>query len=288
MGLFSGGWRTGNREQALAWVARQKPDSPGLLSVVSQSEDPEVRKAALEKISDPKVLQGIVLLDRAETSVLAAKRVQDPEVLAEAAKDYCLSAACAITDPETLLEIALNREGGFFHAPEESARVREKIKDPAFDATLAACRISGAAVAGMSDDGMLERVQDEAEDPIVQVCAMRRRIHLRPELAAEIVADGSVPLDRRVTALREGRFSADELRELADTAQEEKIRTAAIDRITDPELRKAYCLRDNYHHFRAEIRREYPKGKQDGHYIEVTVLRCPFCGKETETRRNCP
>ncbi len=114
-------WKTNKKEQlaeAITAVHREN-DPKKLREIALEAYFPEIQSAALEKISDPKILQDIILAQSTSYEIrrAAVSRISDPAVLAEIAMQRQAypadgDAIARLTDPKILKQIALKEQGG--------------------------------------------------------------------------------------------------------------------------------------------------------------------------------
>ncbi len=114
-------WKTNKKEQlpeAITAVHRES-DPKKLCEIVMEAFFPEVRSAALEKISDPKLLKDIILAQNTSYEIrhAAVGRISQAAVLAEIAVQRQAypadgEAVARLSDPALLKMIALSEQGG--------------------------------------------------------------------------------------------------------------------------------------------------------------------------------
>ena len=121
MKLFEPIWKTNKREkleEALAAV-REITDPGKLQEAALSAYFPEVRSAALERITDQKLLHKVILANDTDYEIRreAVRRISDPEVLTEIAMQRQAypadgDAIAMLSDQEQLRRIALSEQGG--------------------------------------------------------------------------------------------------------------------------------------------------------------------------------
>lgn len=197
MRLFEPAWKTGKREkldEALAAV--RKIDDPGKLREAALfAYLPEVQSAALERITDPRVLSEVILANSTAYEIRreAVSRISDPEILAEIAMQRQAypadgDAIAMLSDPEQLRRIALSEQGG------EQDKAVYKIDDQQVLGEIAVNAKKGSArktaIRCITDPGILLNIMFSAEEVYTRSEAFDRLVKLRnsrklPEFSEE-------------------------------------------------------------------------------------------------------
>lgn len=197
MKLFEPVWKTNKREkldEALAAV-RELDDPLKLRDAALNAYLPEVQSAALERITDPRVLCEVILANNTAYEIRreAVRRISDPEILAEIAmrrQAYPADgdAIAMLSDQDQLRRIALSEQGG------EQDKAVYKISDQQVLAEIAVSAKKGSArktaIRNITDPGILLHILAGAEEVYTRSEAFDRLIYLRkagrlPELSEE-------------------------------------------------------------------------------------------------------
>lgn len=123
---FAPGWKNKDKEKALAWIARQKPASGELAKAAAGSTDPEIRKAAIERIRNNNLLIDLVVnkglsgeLAKAAIGSISGDR-DLLQLLQESglslSMDRCAQIVDKLTEEESLYRIAVDPK--MIHLPE--------------------------------------------------------------------------------------------------------------------------------------------------------------------------
>lgn len=181
MGVFEPLWKTDNiqkKEEAVKAVS-QITDEQKLRNVVLQAPLSEVSMAALEKISDPRILKEIILAESPafEIKHAAVSRLSDPADLAEIAvqrKAYPADgdAIAMLDDEEMLFRIAMSEQGW------EQSKAVYKIRNPQKLAEIAARAEKGVArktaIRTLEDPGALIGLIRDTGEVFIRAEVFRR------------------------------------------------------------------------------------------------------------------
>ena len=245
MKLFEPIWKTNKREkleEALAAV-REITDPGKLQEAALSAWFPEVRSAALERITDQKMLHKVILANETDYEIRrdAVRRISDPEVLTEIAMQRQAypadgDAIAMLSDQEQLRRIALSEQGG------EQDKAVYKIGDQGVLGEIAENAKKGSArktaIRNITDAGILLDVMSAAEEVYTRGEAYDRLVLLRrtgklPKLSEEQhrkVIDFIVHEDDRNVRIELNEFcTTDDLMRIYREAARYDLRAKALD-----------------------------------------------------------
>ncbi len=186
MGLFEPVWKTNKREkldEALDAV-REINDLKKLREAVLSASLPEVRSAALERITDQRVLREIILENGAPYEIKreAVRRISDPEILSEIAmlrQAYPADgeAIAVLSDQDQLRHIALSEQGGEQDKAVYKIRDQQVLAEIAVDANKTDARKT--AIRNITDPWILLQLLAGAEDVDTWSEAYERLVQLQ-------------------------------------------------------------------------------------------------------------
>ncbi len=262
MKFFEPIWKTNKREkleEALAAV-REITDPGKLQEAALSAWFPEVRSAALERITDQKMLHKVILANETDYEIRreAVRRISDPEVLTEIAMQRQAypadgDAIAMLSDQEQLRRIALSEQGG------EQDKAVYKIGDQGVLGEIAENAKKGSArktaIRNITDPGILLDVMSTAEEVYTRGEAYDRLVLLRrtgklPKLSEEQhrkVIDFIVHEDDRNVRIELNEFcTTDDLMRIYREAARYDLRAKALDSLVrdrafpDSELQEAW------------------------------------------------
>lgn len=186
MGLFDPVWKTSKPEklQEALEAVREIRDPNKLRDIALSAYLPEVRYAALERISDPQVLKEVILANSTSYEIRrdAAERISDPAVLTEIAMQRQAypadgDAIAKLSDPGLLKQIALSEQGG------EQDKAVYKLTDQKDLAEVAVNAKKGSArktaIRNITDAGILLEILSKSEEVYTRSEAFDRLLQLR-------------------------------------------------------------------------------------------------------------
>lgn len=268
MGLFEPGWKSKDKEKALKWIYRQKGRNPALRDAVLQSGDYEVKKAALEQITDDKLLEEIITHQELQERDVyhlrrrSAKRVSDQRVLEKLAKAGYLQAAEALTDPAICLDAATNLN--FFDQTVLSTVTKEEIGLAVIWQLKKTGDWSALIAAGKKTP--YEKAAREAAETLIKNSVFT---------AEEIAENPTWAVSARVAAISLV-SNQDFCLKLAENDSNGKIRKAAKHMVTDPVIRREYC-KEGIHEWE-DVASDYDEVGE--HVYARFKQRCKYCGIE--------
>ena len=299
MGIFSQGWKSQDKEKALKWVLKQTGTEIGLLRAAKFAADAEVRRMAVEKMTDQRLLVEVVKAYKYsddETGLLAGQRITDQNQLKSLAQDHNKWAVKSLRDQNILLSIATDPtfDTGHFNidALEEPADTRRKLAQIAVERIIELGKVD-----------LLEQIAKESRYDEAALRAAQALMDSFPERVLTIPTDTSFNPSVRVAATE---YISDEetLSEIADFYIEanrnldpqnivgrisnDRVTRTAIQRIKDPEKRKKYC--PIYKNETWVHQWEWIDKETDGRFSSVIgstiyyphYFRCVLCGTQTE------
>lgn len=279
MALFEPGWKKKDPAKVLQWINKQQYNSDGLIDAVLGREEPEIRKAALERItrdmsrkyiidhtSDDALLEEII---RGKTGEeirrYAAAKIGDPAVLTELAKDRYLCAVEALEEEPVLLDIIL--DPAFFRAEipgKPSGNLRaEYLAQAAFRRlkTPDLTEIAKKTPYGIVAREVVGRIEDRE---------LLKKIALDSGYghAARICAQKGLDLEELIALYR-----SDTDTRVRESAEDEI--KARVKNVTDPDIRRKCCAEFGTHDWEWVENDHHDVG--DTRTI-ISRYRCRYCG----------
>ena len=292
MCLFTPGWKNDNKEKAMKWIAKTRGNCPALAVAVLQSPDREIRTAALNRITDQRLLKHLAETESHYTPQLkddAIRRITDQAFLVKLAKERNAAAVETLTDESILCEIAINDEffygkrNPYYHSIEEPNGNISYLAQIAFERLTTPFYIEKAARETNCDTvayAYVSSAKDETEliaiaknvqfNKFCRVCAVAR---IMDQALLKEFAESDPDVSVRTKAVRKLE-DQELLAKIAENADETAaVRETAIRRITDPALRRKYC-KSGYHEWHFDHR----ETNVNGDYLNVDeYYKCKWC-----------
>ena len=281
MGLFSPKWESLDPRTALSWIEKHGGNLEELRKAALLSPVPEVRQAAVDCMSDQKMLEDLAInyceqaVEKVENVDLLYRMIAKPQMVFDDTDQRL----------ESERKIAYER-GGTYLSREQMDRIDQRYRcgRPMHNkmASLAWERLKEIGDASIikrliedseTNRGMPQDYINEAVALWFDKCGVSpRAVFLDSDINSRIRKRALEKVDDQEFLVEYGE------RELERNPKNEFAR-CALGRVTDPEKRRSYCERFELHSFEiVDTQYEY---EQDYEICDVTSLyRCKYCGKE--------
>ncbi len=281
MGLFSPKWESLEPSKALVWIQKHPNNPDEMIKAAKLAEDPAVKKAALDRISDNKVIEDLALQYCEE----AVEKIVNKELLYQMITEKRSLFKETDNHREEQRNAAYRRKGAYLSRADmdkidKKYRCGFPMQDKMAKLAWARLKTIGDALVfrKIIDQSKTNRnvtydIADEAASLWIDTCGISPK-----EIFADIHMDKQIrrkALERIDNQIFLSEYGEKEIQEHPDN----EFAVLALRMVTDPEKRKLYCEKYGLHEYEI-INTEYEYEK-DYEICDVTNLyRCKYCGKE--------